>query len=116
MLAQEIRQYKRLRDIIADASATLLSAQAPVADGTWDVLQELTPGGGSALIFAFKDNGEDGRLLVRPRGLIAEATYDVESLDAGPIGAVRGDTLMQDGVEIVHSGTSRAHVLILTAR
>ena len=116
MLAEEIRHYKRMREIVADANATLLSAQAPVADSSWDVLQEVAAGGGSALIFAFKDNDEDGRLLVRPRGLIADATYDVESLDAGPIGAVRGDALMQDGLEIVHSGTSRAHVLILTAR
>jgi alpha-galactosidase len=116
MLAQQVREYKRIRDIIADASATLLSAQAPVTDGTWDVLQEVSRGGDAAVIFAFKDNDDDGRVLVRPRGLVADATYAVESLDAGAIGSARGDTLMQDGLEIVHSGTSRAHVLILTAR
>jgi alpha-galactosidase len=116
MLAQEIQQYKRLRDIIADANGTLLTAQAPIADGTWDVLQEVTPGGSSAVIFAFKDNDQDGRLLVRPRGLRADAIYDVESLDAGAIGSAEGNALMQDGLEIVHSGTSRAHVLVLTAR
>jgi alpha-galactosidase len=116
ILAQQIREYKRIREIIADANATLLSAQAPVTDGTWDVLQEVNAGASAVVIFAFKDNDEDGRLVIRPRGLLAEATYDVESLDAGPIGSATGDELMKDGVEVVHSGTSKAHVLILTAR
>ena len=52
-------------------------------------------------------------LLVRPRGLIAHATYEVTSLDIGPLGSARGDALMQDGIEIVHAGGSRAHVLLL---
>ena len=112
-LAQHIQQYKVVRDIVADANATLLSAQAPVADGTWDVLQEVKIGGDSAVIFAFKDNDEDGRILVRPRGLLADVIYTVESLDAGVLGTARGDELMQDGVEIVHSGTSRAHVVVV---
>src|SRR5262249_30014667 len=116
ILAQQIQQYKRIRDIVADANATLLSAQAPVADSTWDVLQEVVGDGASVVVFAFKATADDGRLLVRPRGLRGDATYDVESFDAGSIGSVRGDVLMQDGIEIVHSGSSTAHVLILTAR
>jgi hypothetical protein len=56
---------------------------------------------------------EDGRLLVRPRGLIADATYEVVSLDTGPIGAAPGEALMRDGIELVHAGGSRAHVLVL---
>lgn len=116
VLAQQIADYKRVRDIVADSNATLLSAQAPVVDRTWDVLQEMSGEGATVVIFAFKDTDEDGRVLVRPRGLIAEAIYDVESLDLGAIGSAAGDTLMQDGIEVVHSGTSRAHVLILVAR
>lgn len=115
-LAAEIRHYKRLRDIIADANATLLSAQAPVAGGSWDVLQEATGDDTAVAIFAFKASDEDGRLRVRPRGLLPDAIYDVESLDSGAIGSAPGDVLMRDGVEIVHSGTSRAHVVILMAR
>jgi alpha-galactosidase len=116
VLAEQIQQYKRIRDVVADANGTLLSPQAPVGDTGWDVLQEVAGDGASALLFAFKASEEDGRLLVRLRGLRGDATYDVESLDAGPIGAVRGDALMHDGVEIVHSGSSTAHVLILIAR
>ncbi|MCU1386038.1 MAG: hypothetical protein JWL71_4735 [Acidobacteria bacterium] len=116
LLTQQIAEYKTYRDIITHANATLLSAQAPVDTGTWDVLQELSDDARSALIFGFKADAEDGRLVVRPRGLLADATYAVRSVDVGPLGELSGDALMQDGVELVHSGGSRAHVLILTAR
>jgi hypothetical protein len=116
LLKQQIAEYKTYRDIIARATATLLSAQAPVDAGSWDVLQEVTDDARSALVFGFKGNDEDGRLLVRPRGLLPDTTYDVRSLDAGPLGASRGDALMADGIELIHSGGSRAHVLVLTAQ
>ena len=115
-LTQQIAEYKTYRDIITHANATLLSAQAPVDSSSWDVLQELTDDARSMLIFGFKGDGQDGRLIVRPRGLLPDATYDVSSLDAGPLGASPGDLLMQDGIELIHSGGSRAHVLIVTAR
>ncbi len=116
LLKQQIAEYKTYRDIITHANATLLSAQAPQDTNGWDVLQEVTDDAGSALIFGFKADSQNGRLVVRPRGLLADAIYDVRSLDIGPIGASRGEALMQDGVELVHSGGSRAHVLILKAR
>ena len=115
-LAFEIQQYKTYRDIVAQSSAALLSEQAPVDEHGWDVLQEVTDDRRSAVIFAFKSDGQEGRLLVRPLGLVADATYDVRSLDLGPIGSSRGDLLMQDGIELVHSLGSRAHILILRAR
>ena len=113
---QQIAEYKTYRDIITQSNATLLTAQAPVDDNGWDVLQEVTDDARSALIFGFKGDGEDGRLVVRPSGLLPDAIYDVQSLDVGPIGAARGDLLMQDGIELIHAGGSRAHVLILKAR
>ena len=116
LLTQQIAEYKTYRDIITQANATLLSAQAPIDTNSWDVLQEVADDARSALIFGFKGDGQDGRLIVRPRGLIADATYEVRSLDVGPLGAARGDALMQDGIELIHAGGSRAHVLILTAQ
>jgi alpha-galactosidase len=115
-LAGEIRQYKSFRDTIATANASLLSDQAPVDELSWDVLQEVAEDARTAIIFAFKGGKGDGRLVVRPRGLLASATYDVSSLEVGRIGAATGDSLMLDGVELVHAGGSRAHVLILKAR
>jgi alpha-galactosidase len=116
LLKQQIAEYKTYRAIITQSDATLLSAQAPVDSGSWEILQEVADDARSLLIFGFKGDGQDGRLIVRPRGLLADATYDVRSLDVGPIGSARGDLLMEDGIELVHSGGSRAHVLVLTAR
>jgi len=116
LLKQQIAEYKTYRDIITQSNATLLSEQAPVDSSSWDVLQEVTDDARSALVFGFKGDAQDGRLVVRPRGLMPDETYDVRSLDIGPLGASRGDLLMQDGIELIHSGGSRAHILILTAR
>jgi hypothetical protein len=68
------------------------------------------------LIFAFKNDLGDNPLVVRPRGLLADATYTVTSLDLGPLGAVRGDILMLDGIELGTIAPSRSHVLLLRAR
>ena len=117
LLAEQIAEYKTYRDIITQANATLLSAQAPIDPSGWEVLQEVSDDGRSALIFGFKGDTSDGRLVVRPRGLTPDVTYGVRSVDAGPLGEARGDTLMQDGVELIHTaGSSRAHLLVLTAR
>ena len=94
----------------------LISDQAPVDEFSWDAIQEVSDDGRSAIVFAFKASVEPGRWIARPRGLVADATYDVISLDTGALGSARGDTLMQDGIEIVHGGGSRAHVLLLRAQ
>jgi alpha-galactosidase len=115
-LAGEIEQYKRYRGIIAAANATLLTLQTPYDDSGWDVLQEVADNGFNALIFGFRSEAGSERLIVRPRGLQPAATYDVFSLGVGPIGTVRGDTLMQDGIELLAASPSRAHVLVLQGR
>ena len=113
--AQAILDYRSLRDILTGAQAILLTDQAesPVDVG-WDVLEELNAESRQAVIFAFLHPGGDRRLLVRPRGLSPDATYDVRSLDAGALGSMRGDELMARGIEIVQGDGSAAHVLILT--
>jgi alpha-galactosidase len=114
-IAAEIRRYKAYREIVARASATLLTGQAPVDGGGWDVLQEVSDDGLSALVFAFKSDPSEGRVVVHLRGLKAEVIYNVGSADVGPIGAASGASLMQDGVELIHSDGSMAHVLVLRA-
>jgi alpha-galactosidase len=117
-LRQEIARYKRIRSTIALANATLLTSQAPIDDPAgWDVLQEIAEDGQSGLIFAFKADNTEGRLIVRPRSLLPDATYQAESFDAGVLGVARGDVLMADGIELNHTpAMSRAHVIVLTAR
>jgi hypothetical protein len=80
------------------------------------VLQETDDDGHGAIVFAFKADADDGRVLVRLRGLVAGMTYDVHSADAGDLGSATGDALMQGGIELVHRDGSRAHVLALRAR
>ena len=117
LLKQQIAEYKTYRDIIAPANATLLSAQAPIdSERLGGAARKSPTTARSALIFGFKGDDQDGRLIVRPRGLLPDAVYDVRSVDLGPIGSARGDLLMQDGIELIHAGGSRAHVLMLTAR
>ena len=116
LLKQQIAEYKTYRSLVTSANAMLLSAQAPIDSNGWEVLEEVTDGARSALLFGFKGDSQEGRLIVRPRGLLPDAVYDVSSVDLGPIGSARGDLLMQDGIEMVHAGGSRAHILVLVAR
>jgi hypothetical protein len=117
LLRQQIAEYKSYRDIITQSNAALLSAQAPVDPSSWDVIQEVSDDARSALIFGFKGDPADGRTIVRPRGLLPDALYVVSSIDVGPLGEASGELLMQDGIELIHSGgSSRAHLLILRAK
>ena len=117
LLARQIAQWKTIRGTVAASNASLLSEQSPVDESSWDVLQEVADGGRTALIFAFKGSASAGRTIVRPQHLLESVTYDVTSLDTGPLGAARGDALMLDGIEVVHiAAASRAHLIVLKAR
>ena len=107
-----IDQYKALRDTVAQAYAVLLSRQAS-SGVDWDIVEEIAENARSAVVFAFKGDDSDGRVLVTPRNLNPEGLYRVRSLDAGDVGSATGEELMRDGIEIVHLGGSRAHVIIL---
>jgi len=50
-----------------------------------------------------------------PSGLMPEATYDVSSVDTGVLGTATGADLMANGIEVVQSPNSAAHILIVTA-
>jgi alpha-galactosidase len=114
-IAAEIRRYKAYREIVARAGATLLSGQAPVDGGGWDVLQEVADDTLSALVFAFKNDPSEGRVVVHVRGLRPDVIYNVASADVGALGAASGASLLQDGIELIHRDGSMAHVLLLTA-
>jgi alpha-galactosidase len=120
-LTREIATYKLVRDTVARAHADVLSDQVPlwghVDDGTrWDVIQETTEDGTRAVIFAFKADGHEGGVHIRPRHLLADREYEVRSIGHDAILSGRGDVLMRNGIEVFHEEGSRAHVLMLTAR
>ena len=112
-IGQSIRDYLLFRDILQDADAFLLSDQAPAPAPAWDVIEELSASTGHAVLFAFQQADANDRIVVRPRGLGADATYAVRSLDAGELGSAMGADLMRDGIEIVQGNGTQAHVLIL---
>ena len=51
--------------------------------------------------------------LLTPVGLRPDATYDVESVDTGVLGTATGAELMADGITVVQSPDTAAHILIL---
>ncbi|MFI5179126.1 MAG: glycoside hydrolase family 36 protein, partial [Vicinamibacterales bacterium] len=111
------RLFSAVRDIGAGASAVLLTPPADPSDTTrWDALEELDASSGNAVVFAFRGDAAPDWFTVSPRNLVADATYEVWSADAGLIGTARGADLMANGIAILDAGGSRAHVLkLLTA-
>jgi alpha-galactosidase len=114
-MATEIARYKLLRDVTTQSSAALLSAQAPVEEDGWDIVQETSDDRSNAVVFGFKEDADDGQIVVRPQGLRPDAIYDVRSIDNGPIGSSSGADLMAMGIQLNHSGGSRAHLIVISA-
>jgi alpha-galactosidase len=114
-LSLGIAQYKLVRNIISRAHALLLGGQASVNEQGWDVVQEVSDDQQTAVIFAFKGSADPGSLLVQPLNLLPDTVYDVTSVDTGEMGELPGSQLMQDGIQLVQTDGSRAHVILLEA-
>jgi hypothetical protein len=116
-LAREIAIYKVLRDTLSVAAAALLTRQTSATDPpAWDVLQETAWGDTELIVSAFQTNDGERTFNVKPSGLIPEAEYVVQSVDAGVLGTALGKDLMADGIDVVQSPISAAHILIISAR
>jgi hypothetical protein len=115
-MRREIAIYKSLRETLGRAAGTLLSPQAVVDAGpSWDVFQSAARGNRSAVVSAFQRDRAESAITVKPVGLRPDLWYEVRSVDAGILGVLKGSELMSDGVSIVESPNSAAHVLVLTA-
>jgi hypothetical protein len=66
-------------------------------------------------VSAFQWDRAQSTITVKPFGLRPDLSYEVRSVDRGVLGVVKGSELMSDGVSIVESSNSAAHVLVLTA-
>jgi alpha-galactosidase len=116
-VAHEIAVYKTLRGALSGASATLLTAQAVVLNGpAWDVLQAQDWALGAVILSAFQIDPGTNKINVKPHDLDPGLTYDVTSVDQGLLGSATGARLMQDGIDILGSSLSAAHVLVLTVQ
>jgi len=98
------------------AAGALLTSQAAIDDGpVWDVLQATAPEGEAIVVFAYQSDDGTETLNVKPITLQPDATYVVESVDTGALGTAVGADLMANGIEIVKSSNTAAHMLTLVA-
>jgi alpha-galactosidase len=116
-LSREIALYKQIRATISIASGALLTPQAAAETGPdWDVLQETDPDGANLVLCAFQSNDAVDRFTVKPTGLNPSATYQVWSADLGPLGTATGAELMANGIELIESPDTAAHIIVLRAQ
>ena len=115
-VSREIAIYKAMRGTLSVAAAALLTAQAASGDPPpWDVLQESTAAYDAVVVSAFQSDKGTRSFTIMPSGLMPEATYDVSSVDTGVLETATGADLMANGIEVVQSPNSAAHILIVTA-
>ena len=114
-IAHEIAIYKGIRDTLSVSAAALLTAQAGAADQPpqWDVLQETAPDSGQALVCAYQSDQGAAKITVKPAGLDPAATYTVQSVDTGILGKATGADIMANGIDLIQSPNSAAHILLL---
>jgi len=53
---------------------------------------------------------------VKPTDLEPSTTYQVQSVDTGVLGTATGSALMTQGIDVVQSPVSAAHMLIITVQ
>ena len=116
-ISREIGIYKTLRETLSGAAGALLTAQAAVEDGpAWDVLQETSADSRQLLVLSFQSDDGVRTINVKPTGLDAATMYEVRSVDMGLLGTASGSDLMGNGIELLQSPNSAAHILVLTAK
>ena len=113
-MSREIGIYKTVRDTLSAAAGNLLSPQANADNGPeWDVLQATAPGTSALLLYAYQTDDGSTKVNVKPTGLQSDATYLVVSVDAGTLGSATGADLMANGIDVLESPASAAHILSL---
>jgi alpha-galactosidase len=116
-ISREIDIYKSTRGTLSVAASALLTPQASDVNGpAWDVLQETAAGSQELLLCAVQSDEGVRKFTVKPTGLDPGTTYDVRSVDIGPLGSATGAELMTNGIDVTQSPSSAAHILIVTAR
>lgn len=109
-----IAKYKTLRDTLSTASGRLLTPQASASNGpAWDAFQTTPEGGRPIALWAYQSDNAVRSVVIKPVGLREQWMYEVQSADVGALGVLSGSVLMQDGVEIVASPFSAAHMILL---
>jgi alpha-galactosidase len=115
-MSQEIAIYKTVRPTLSMASGALLTQQASVTSSPeWDVLQTTVPGSNALVVYAYQNDLGTDRINVKPADLQPATTYDVNSVDTGYLGTATGADILANGIDVIESPNSAAHILTLTA-
>jgi alpha-galactosidase len=113
-MRSQISLFKYLRDTLGDGSHAVLTSQALHRQGpAWDVLQTAGSDSRPVVLWAFQSDHAVAEFTARPVGLSAPTRYVVESADVGWIGVATGADLMANGIQLLQSPISDAHVLML---
>ena len=116
-MASEVAIYKAARGTISMSAGSLLTKQATPDDGpSWDVLQESTATHDSVVLSAVQSDTGVQTINVKPTDLEPSTTYQVQSVDTGVLGTATGSALMTQGIDVVQSPVSAAHMLIITVQ
>jgi hypothetical protein len=68
------------------------------------------------VLSAFQWDASVDQMIVRPVGLRPSSTYEIQSVDIGDLGTATGGELMADGIMLLESPESAAHILVLKRR
>jgi alpha-galactosidase len=115
-MSHEIAIYKSLRAALGTASSVLLTQQTSLNSGQdWDVLQTTAPGSNVLVVYVFQDGEGSGKINVIPVDLLPAANYVVYSVDTGLLGTATSDDITANGIDVIESPRSAAHILTITA-
>jgi alpha-galactosidase len=115
-MSREIAIYKSMRAMVTAGAGALLTRQAQAENGpAWDVLQQATADAQQLVVCAVQSDDGVPTFTVRPKDLDPATLYQVRSVDAGVLGTATGADLMANGIDLLRSPASAAHILIVTA-
>jgi alpha-galactosidase len=114
-LSRQIADYKQLRGLRGSPYSIALTAPVGV-DGrgpAWDVVQQVNPATGGAVVHAYRNAGGARSVRVVLRQLRADGAYRIRTLEGGVIGTAGGADLMTRGLDIDASRGSASAVYVL---
>jgi alpha-galactosidase len=115
-ISKEITIYKSMRGMVTSGAGALLTQQASAENGpAWDVLQQTTANAQQLVLCAVQSDDGVQTFTVRPKELDAGTLYQIVSVDAGVLGTATGADLMANGIALLQSPVSAAHILIVAA-
>jgi alpha-galactosidase len=113
-LTREVSIYKSVRDVLRNGTLSLLTPQTwSEVEGGWDAVQATSAELSHSVLFVYQQNDGVDDALIRPRGLVAEQAYLVQTVDDGEIGVATGADLMNQGLGLHDTGRTAAQIIVL---